>query len=428
MAKYALGLGSNLGNREEYLKLAVSRLPLEQIIISSIYESDALLPENSSSSWELPYLNIVVVGNSEKSPRELLSELKVIESSLGRKNRGHWAPREIDIDILYWEKGHYHDEMLTIPHVGIEQRPFVIFPLEEVWPGLFADRIYEWKREGIPFNTRKYAQSKSKLMGILNCTEDSFSDGGAYLNTNAAITAALGLARAGACYVDLGAESTRPGAVPVNPETEWSRLAPLLDALLPEEEFRNRGCTISVDTRNAETAKNAIRRGVQLINDVSGARSIELCKAVGESGARYVLMHSLGIPADKKIVLDPNCDVVDFLLKWANSKVEYLTKIGLPRELIIFDPGIGFGKTPHQGMQILKNIRRFQELGVPIMVGHSRKSFLSRFTQRAPFLRDAETVQISLQMRREGVDILRVHNIELHKSLFQIEDEFSSWA
>ncbi|NBX02754.1 MAG: dihydropteroate synthase [Alphaproteobacteria bacterium] len=249
----------------------------------------------------------------------------------------------------------------------------------------------------------------TKLMGIVNVTPDSFSDGGNAFATEDALAAIEKLIADGADIIDIGAESTRPDATPLSQEEEWERLDGLF-LLLPK--FAGK-VVFSLDTRHAKTAKKAVSYGMPIINDVSGFSDPEMVKAVRNSSCKLVVMHSLSVPADKSIVLPENVDVVAEVLAWGRERIAALEAAGIARERIIFDPGIGFGKTAPQSLALVNGIERFAELGVPLLVGHSRKSFLAGI---APD-RDEATLAVSGYLALKKVDILRVHDVAAHRAL-----------
>lgn len=244
--------------------------------------------------------------------------------------------------------------------------------------------------------------TETRIAAIVNVTPDSFSDGGAAYRADDAVEAVLRLLNEGADIVDIGAESTRPGATPVSPGEEWTRLAPVLAGL--------RGVPFGVDTRHAETAKNALRAGAHWINDVSGFSDPAMVAAVRDSACLLVVMHSLTVPADKNVVMG-EADVVAALLDFARTRLDALEAAGIERMRLVFDPGIGFGKTAAQSWEIIRGIERFRELGVPLLIGHSRKSFLGEED------RDARTLDVSRQLMRSGVAWLRVHDVAAHAVL-----------
>lgn len=256
-----------------------------------------------------------------------------------------------------------------------------------------------------------------KLVGVVNLTPDSFSDGGLADDVEEACAHIDRLIAEGADVIDIGAESTRPGATPVSAETEWQKLEPVLKKMLAK--YKKHAVRFSVDTRHAETAKQALRMGVNWINDVSGAQNPRMVQDVAaHDSAVYVLMHSLGVPADPAVVLTEEADVVEEILKFGHEKIAECEKLGLPKERIIFDPGIGFGKTPEQSLALIHGVKRFKALDVPLLYGHSRKSFLTQFTDAPPAARDEKTLAISLYLADREVDYLRVHNVGLHRQGF----------
>ena len=408
--KIILGLGSNVGDRAEYLRLAILEIAdfLEDIKYSSILESKALLPENAPDTWDMPYLNMAVSGKTNLNSREVLVKIKAIEQKLGREKIGHWSPRTIDIDILAMENLIINEPDLIIPHKELLNRDFALKPLLELVP--------DWK---YPNNTviptkvgilnqdyRLRGNDKASLVGIINITPDSFSDGGVNYSPQKAIDAIKELIGQGAKIVDIGAESTRPNAIEITPAEEWARLEPVLKK---RAEFN---AIISVDTRYAETAKKSLEYGVNWINDVSGFSSPRMIEVIRNSDCKLVVMHSLSVPADKLVVMPENADVVTEIFAWAENRIKNLEDAGIHKDRIIFDVGIGFGKTPRQSQILIKNIRKFKELGVALFVGHSRKSFLG-----AKNIEDADqkTLEISKFLRDSGVDYLRVHNVKLHE-------------
>lgn len=253
------------------------------------------------------------------------------------------------------------------------------------------------------------------IMGIINITPDSFSDGGRYSDKDAALAHAAALISAGADMLDIGAESTRPGATPISAEAEWQRLAPILPELLALA--RGRNTPVSLDTRHAETANKALALGVDWINDVSAGGNEALVDAVAASHAGYIVMHSLGVPASKTHVLPPDCDPVAEITRFFGELITKLERRGISRERLILDPGIGFGKTAAHSMQLLWYSPQWQrELGVPLLIGHSRKSFLTLAGgEKAD--RDSLTLLASSFLFTGHIGWIRVHDINAHVTL-----------
>jgi len=239
----------------------------------------------------------------------------------------------------------------------------------------------------------------TKLVAILNLTPDSFSDGGLHTDPHASIKR---MREEGADIIDIGAESTRPGATPLTPEEEWQRLAPVLKSL-PKAPF-------SIDTRHAATAQKSLAHGASWINDVSGFSDPAMVAAVKNTDCKLVVMHSLTVPADKSIVMADDADVVAEILSFAKARIAALETAGIARSRIIFDPGIGFGKTAAQSLTLLQHISALRACGVPLLIGHSRKSFLTGD-------RDTATLAISKQLIAQGIDYLRVHDVAAHRAL-----------
>lgn len=423
-----LGLGSNVGNKREYLRSAIAALAeyIDNIRVSSIYESEALLPEGAPLTWKMPFYNMAIAGTTNFSPQELLTAIKQIEQTLGRNKIGHWSPREIDIDILAMGDEVVDTPDLSIPHKELLERNFALVPIEEVAP--------DWLHPVVKKTAKELASSisisglslikKPELVGIINITPDSFSDGGLNFSLQSALTNIQKLVEDGVDIIDIGAESTRPNATPISHEEEWARLEPILSRLV---DF---AIPISVDTRHAETARKALALGVRWINDVSGFSSIEMVEAVRDSDCKLVVMHSLSVPADKNIILPVDADPVEMIIEWAKMRFEELEKAGISRDRIIFDAGIGFGKNAQQSQAIIDGVARFKELAVPVLIGHSRKSFIrdchsecneESLHNNEKILRQAQddiddaTIKISRFLAENGVDYLRVHNVKRHE-------------
>lgn len=254
----------------------------------------------------------------------------------------------------------------------------------------------------------------SKLVGILNLTPDSFSDGGLAFAPDDALRRVDALLEAGADVVDIGAESTRPGAQPLSAEEEWARLGPVLGRAI--ERIHARGAIASLDTRHAATARRATSLGVDWINDVNGLQDSQMVEAVKDSACMLVLMHSLSVPADPNITLPQSCDAVAEVEQWFRARIDALKAQGIRQERLILDAGIGFGKTAKQSLALLLASPQLKALGLPLLVGHSRKSFLKLFSQDAAH-RDALTLAFSSVLASMQADYLRVHDVARHRRL-----------
>lgn len=255
----------------------------------------------------------------------------------------------------------------------------------------------------------------SSIVGILNITPDSFSGDGTADNAAQAIKKAAELFAAGADIIDVGAESTRPGATPLQAAEEWQRLAPILPELV--RLAQSQGKKISLDTRHAATAEAALAHSVHMINDVGGLQNSDMLRVLAQHTCPVVFMHALTIPADKNIIIAEDANVIEVLLQFATQVIARATQSGIARERLIFDPGIGFSKNAKQSIDILKNIDALRALQLPMYIGHSRKSFLNAYSPLPAAERDALTLAVSTYLLSKKVDYLRVHNVALHQSL-----------
>jgi len=429
-----IGVGTNLGDRLSHLRAGVRRLrglpSLAVAAVSPIYESDALVPDGAPGDWRKPYLNLAVRAEWSGEPRALLRELKTVETELGRRPRERWSPREVDFDLLTFGGLEVSEPDLVLPHPGLLERPFALLPWTDVGgerrgggeagsaPGgeKTRRRLARWRAdpETVPLRTRRTFFSLTELVGIVNITPDSFSDGGRWLAADHAAAHARALIGDGASVLDLGAESTRPGSSAVTADEEWARLCPVLDGLGRAED---RTVVTSVDTRHSATARRAIAAGADWINDVTGFEDPEMLAAVAGAPVDVVAMHSLGIPPSRVRTLPPDADPVEALLEWGEDTVSRLAQAGVARARIILDPGIGFGKTPDQNAEILRRPEELFRPGIRILIGHSRKSFLAGWypeghpgATRAD-ARDPETAVLSAHLAGLGVDYVRVHDV-----------------
>lgn len=423
-----LGLGSNLGDSLNNLRRTVQLLRQLNVItvvqISPVYSSSALLPPDAPLLWNKPYLNLALACQSHLPPIEVLAVIKQIEKQLGREGGPRWAPRLIDIDILAWGDRVEQQASLQIPHPELEHRPFALWPLLDLLPEWkhprreLSDLIHAWGSRfsgQAPFNTKQLPHRLlgTRLVGILNITPDSFSDAGQFLTVAKALLQAEKLVFEGAEILDIGAESTRPGAKPVLPADEWDRLAPVLSALKGAVKCWPVKPTLSIDTRHYQVAEKALNLGVDWVNDASGFSDSKMRGLVAKSSVKCVVMHNLGVPADKRKVLAEHPNICEQILEWAEQRFYTLILAGVDPAQLIFDVGIGFGKTAQQSAFLLKNIKVFRRLGCPLFVGHSRKSFLNLVTDKPYLERDFETAVLSCQLASQEVDYLRVHNVGL---------------
>ncbi|CAN5859672.1 dihydropteroate synthase [soil metagenome] len=261
--------------------------------------------------------------------------------------------------------------------------------------------------EGPVWRTRTHSLPlvRPLIMGVVNVTPDSFSDGGLYVEARSAIDHGLGLVASGADLVDVGGESTRPGARPVDRDTEMRRVLPVVEALA------DAGIVVSVDTTKPEVAAAAMANGAEIINDVSAARADGMTEVVVQSGAGVVLMHMRGDPAtmqDDPRYGDVVSEVRDHLVRRATE----LERAGVDRAAVVIDPGLGFGKTLDHNLELLRGLGEFVVTGYPVMIGASRKSFLSRLTGSGePHDLDVATAAVTALGIARGASVLRVHDV-----------------
>jgi dihydropteroate synthase len=246
-----------------------------------------------------------------------------------------------------------------------------------------------------------------RLMGIVNVTPDSFSDGGRYLDPQRAIEHALALDRDGAAILDIGGESTRPGAEPVSMQEELRRVLPVLEALASQTS----GVQLSIDTAKAQVARAALDAGATLVNDVTALRhDPEMAEVVAGSGAECCLMHMLGEP--RTMQRDPRYeDVVGEVKAFLEARMAFAVAEGIEEERIVLDPGIGFGKTLEHNLELLRRLDELLTLGRPVSIGTSRKSFLGRLTGRGVGDRGAGTIATNVLAYERGARIFRVHDV-----------------
>lgn len=429
-----LGLGTNKGNRLHNLRTALYHLKLIENFkvtkISSVYKSNALLPNNAIANQNQFYLNIAIHCKTTMEPLELLTIIKKLEIQLGRTpTTEKWVDRIIDIDILAWLNKNINTSELTIPHKELQNRPFAVWPFIDVtlsWQkyikeqniiNTIIENLNKWGTKFFnhaPLNTHQinHRIDIPQILGILNITPDSFSDGGKHYHIDTALKHAIDLFNAGADIIDIGAESTRPNATAVSEEIEWQRLYPVLKSIINNYKNNPWKPQISIDTRHYNNAHKAISLGIDIINDVSGLSDINMCKLIAETNVHAIYMHNLGIPANRNQLISIYKNPVKEVLKWATKRKLQILKTGLKPNKLIFDPGLGFGKNPQQNLQILKQIHNFHDLEIPLLVGHSRKSFLELANNKPSNEKDYETAVISEFLARKKIQYLRVHNVE----------------
>lgn len=245
-----------------------------------------------------------------------------------------------------------------------------------------------------------------RIMGILNVTPDSFSDGGRFVTEEAIRSRVEEMVVAGVDIIDVGGESTRPFAEPVPVPEELGRVLRAITVIR-----RHYDIPISIDTTKATVAREALAAGADIINDISALRfDPAMISLVRSTQAPVVIMHMQGTPADMQVQPSYN-DVVPEIISFLENRLQWAMKMGVPRNRFIVDPGIGFGKTVTHNLQILKRLDEFAVLGCPVLVGHSRKSFIGKVLGREVDDREIGTATVSVLAMLHGAAILRVHDV-----------------
>lgn len=443
-----IALGSNVGDRVRNFDNALNFVKKSGVTITR----HGLLYETAPAyvTDQPLFLNSAVRGTTKLGPHELLNVLKQVEKDLGRTDGVRYGPRPIDLDILFYGESKIESESLTIPHERIWERPFVIAPLVdligssvgneiesswhsfsrckggifEIWEKLGGESSIgkEGLRRVLPVKNCLWDWSKkTHVMGILNLTPDSFSDGGKFPRVEDAVSHVKLLISEGADIVDIGAQSTRPFASRLSPAEELERLIPVLDAIMQTPEIE--GKLLSIDTFYSEVAFEAVNRGVHIVNDVSGGKiDPKILSVVGDLEVPYVIMHMRGDPltmqSKQNLQYEDVCKEVACELY---SRVSEAELAGIPLWRVIIDPGIGFSKKLEHNLETLTglpSIRR--EIGkrsvggshLPILVGPSRKRFLGEICNRTdPVERDPATIAAVTAGILGSANVIRVHNV-----------------
>ena len=257
----------------------------------------------------------------------------------------------------------------------------------------------------------------TKLVGILNITPESFSDGSAAFATNQALQMAQEMLQNGVKVLDVGAESTRPNATEIDSSCEIARLKPVLAEIVQMAKAHN--AVVSLDTRHAKTAEFGLQMGVSWINDVSSGANDDLLQLVANAQAKYVLMHSLTIPANPKITLPNDEQLLPTITAFFEAKITHLQEMGINKDCIIIDAGLGFGKCVAGSLRLmLASGELQQQIGCPLLVGHSRKSMFKILGAENMEQRNQLTMLASAFLAQQNLAYLRVHDVLAHQGLF----------
>ena len=271
------------------------------------------------------------------------------------------------------------------------------------------EREFKCGQYRMPVGNRTY------IMGILNVTPDSFSDGGKFLDVDKAVERALEMVREGADIIDIGGESTRPGSVPVPAEEELKRVIPVIEAIIDKVDV-----PISIDTYKAEVAEEALKKGVSIVNDVWGLKyDHKMAEVVAKFDAGVIIMHN-----KTEAVYE---DVMGDIIKFFRSSLDIAEKAGIPENSIILDPGIGFGKTYEHNLEILNRLDELRVLGYPILLGTSRKSVIGKTLDLPPDQRKEGTAATVALGIAKGVDFVRVHDVKEMAKVAKMSDTIVRW-
>lgn len=258
---------------------------------------------------------------------------------------------------------------------------------------------------------------KTQLLGILNVTPDSCFDGGRYLGLEAALKRGIEIEKEGADWIDIGGESTRPGAKYVSEDEELERILPVI------KELKNLvKIPISIDTYKPHVAKQALLAGANAINDITGLQDPEMLALAKEFAVPVCVMHMQGTPTTMQIAPSYPNGVIPELLSWFDRHIEHLLSKGIKASQIWVDPGIGFGKTADQNMEILRHLNDFKKLGFPLFLGLSRKSFMMHYIKRTREELLSATLAAACYAMQQDVDYLRVHDVGSHRDAITLLD------
>ena len=433
MAIVYICAGGNQGNRQDYLSMAAQLLPPAVRILRA---SDLYLTEPWGYKPQPSFYNIVWEAETELDPESLLKYFKEIEVRIGRVKTLRYGPRVIDLDILLYDDQVYKSQDLIIPHASMRERRFVLQPLCDLIPmeqdpvtgKTWFELLGACPEGGVEKLDEKLDTEKpmihwglrSYTMGIVNLTPDSFSGDG-LVNGQNAISAALRQCAAflenGADILDLGAESTRPGFQEVPEDTEISRLLPVLKKI--RKNFPN--ALLSIDSRKAGVVRAALDHGIDWINNTGDPADDELNELCAKSGKVTVLMRQQPIRMSPEEVMTPE-KVLERVRSQLLNRASRVQKFGMKQNLIVLDPGIGFGSSPSLDLEIVRQLRQISLLGYPVLIGPSRKSFLGKYLHRPVGERTAGTGAVICAAILNGCDVIRVHDVKYMKDIAFMSD------
>ncbi|KAI9876977.1 MAG: trifunctional dihydropteroate synthetase [Pleopsidium flavum] len=451
-----IALGGNTGDRISNIEAACQVMDSRGIKVvrtSSAYETEAMYVVNQE-----PFLNGACEVETTLGPIELLDELQAVEKSLGRSKVIDKGPRNIDLDILLYDNVLLESDRLNIPHKLMLEREFVLRPLCDLIPHeslprplsstSFSEHLNSLPTASKPLSTITPLAStlppldtlnparRTQIMAVLNLTPDSFSDGGVHSPTDLTSLSQTVKSHiaAGASILDIGGQSTRPGAADVGETEELQRIVPAIKLIRSMPEATK--VAISVDTYRANVAAEAVKAGADIINDVSaGTMDPEMLSTAARTGKTVVLMHMRGTPETMTTLTDYPDGVVETVGRELLERVKAAEAAGIRKWRIILDPGIGFAKKQAQNLELLRRLDELREYeglkGLPWLVGTSRKGFIGRITDvREPRERNWGTAAAVTAAVQGGADVVRVHDVEemakvvkMAEAIWRIQDE-----
>ncbi|KAL2912186.1 trifunctional dihydropteroate synthetase [Polyrhizophydium stewartii] len=437
-----LAVGSNLGNRVANIEQAIARLTAAGVTIadtSFLYETSPMYVTDQPL-----FLNACLKVRTALAPHDLLALLKTIEADLGRElNNGvRYGPRPIDLDILFYNHLELNTETLVIPHPRIAEREFVLRPLCDIAPDM--EHVGQFRTCRQQLALLKHRESldpiwkvmpvrsgvwrvtdRTFIMGILNATPDSFSDGGSFSTADAAVARAAEMIAEGVDIIDVGGQSTRPHAVEVSEREETDRVVPVIQAI--RKRFPD--IPISIDTYRAAVAQAAVDAGADLINDISGGtRDPAMLAVMARTRKPVCLMHMRGDSHTMMELTDYGGDVIRGIRSSMASLVTHALAAGIFRWNVLVDPGIGFAKTLEQNYEILRKlpeiVKRGSVLdGFPTLVGPSRKGFIGKtIHEDDPKKRGWGTAAACSASVAGGATVVRVHDVKEMKDVVLVAD------
>ncbi|GJC96880.1 dihydropteroate synthase [Colletotrichum higginsianum] len=428
-----IALGSNLGNRVAWIERACAEMDRRNIKVkrtSSLWETEPMYVLEQDR-----FVNGVCEVETELEPLALLDELQDIERTMGRQKVINKGPRNIDLDILLYGDEKVEHPRLTVPHIGIPEREFVLRPLAELIPEkplyasnpwkLTLDYLNELPPSAAPLSpltpisasqpplASLSSSRQTSVMAIVNATPDSFSDGGVH-NSKNLVSTLKSFAAAGVTIVDVGGCSTAPGRPEVPVDEELARVLPVIKLIRGLPELAQ--VAVSVDTYRASVAEAAIAAGADIINDVSaGQLDPDMFRAMARSNRTVCLMHMRGTPATMNSLTDYPDGLIPTVARELLDRVAEAEAAGVRRWRIVLDPGLGFAKTGAQNLEILRHMDELRSWpgleGFPWLVGSSRKSFVGKITGVSkPQERIWGTAATVVSAVQGGADIVRVHD------------------